>query len=83
MGSVGSMRWDSIYRGSFLYFFACFVACARSIQDGRKREPLNIMINKKAWGFSLSLWYWHIGVGFVCSVGHRNDWSQRTIPLHP
>ena len=34
----------------FIVIF-CFVACTLSIEDGRMKESLNIMINKNSWGF--------------------------------
>ena len=33
----------------FIVIF-CFVACTLSIEDGRMKESLNIMINKNSWG---------------------------------
>jgi len=43
--------WDSIYRFFFSFSSFCSVACALFIQDGRGQESLNIMINKRGWGF--------------------------------
>ena len=49
MGGIGS-AWGFRYIGAFHFIFIfifCFVACELSIKDGRRKESLNIMINKK------------------------------------